>query len=41
MYGKANYKKVNQLRYDSFPQEYQGASDQLLIDFDDIFFLLV
>ena len=33
----SNYIKVNQLRYDSFSQKYQGTSSQVLIYFDGIF----
>ena len=32
---------VNQLRYDSFSQKYQGTSVQILIAFNGIGFLLV
>ena len=31
MYGKATFIKVNQLRYDSLSQKYQGISVQVLI----------
>ena len=31
MYGKATFIKVNQLRYDSLSQKYQGTSVQVLI----------
>ena len=31
MYGKATFIKVNQLRYDSFSQKYQGTSAQVLL----------
>ena len=41
MYGKATFIKVNQLRYDSLSKIYQGTSDQVLIAFKDIVFLLV
>ena len=41
MYGKATFIKVNQLRYDSFSQKYQGTSVQVLIAFNGIVFLLV
>ena len=41
MYGKATYTKVNQLRYDSFQQKYQGTSGKVLDAFGIIFFLLV
>ena len=41
MYGKATFIKVNQLRYDSFSQKYQGTSVQVLIAFYGIVFLLV
>ena len=41
MYGKATFIKVNQLRYDSLSQKYQGTSVQVLIAFDVIVFLLV
>ena len=37
MYGKANYIKENQLRYDSFSQKYHGTSGQVHIVFDGIF----
>ena len=35
----ATYIKVNQLRYDSFSQKYQGTSGQVPIVVNDIFFL--
>ena len=41
MYGKATFIKVNQLRYDSLSQKYQGASVQVLIALNGIVFLLV
>ena len=41
MYGKATFIKVNQLRYDSLSQKYQGTSVQVLIAFNGIIFLLV
>ena len=41
MYGKATFIKVNQLRYDSLSQKYQGTSVEVLIILDDIVFLLV
>ena len=41
MYGKATFIKVNQLRYDSLSQIYQGTSVQVLIAFNGIVFLLV
>ena len=41
MYGKATFIKVNQLRYDSLSQKYQGTSVQVLIAFNGIVFLLV
>ena len=40
MYGNATFIKVNQLRYDSLSQKYQGTSDQVLIAFNGIVFLL-
>ena len=40
-YGKATFIKVNQLRYDSLSQKYQGTSVQVLIAFNGIVFLLV
>ena len=33
MYGKVTFIKVNQLRYDSLSQKYQGTSVQVLIAF--------
>ena len=36
MYGKATFIKVNQLRYDSLSQKYQGTSVQVLIALNDI-----
>ena len=41
MYGKATFIKVNQLRYDSLSQKYQGTSVQVLIAFNGIVFILV
>ena len=41
MYGKATFIKVNQVRYDSLSQKYQGTSAQVLIVFNGIVFLLV
>ena len=41
MFGKATFIKVNQLRYDSLSQKYQGTSVQVLIALNDIVFLLV
>ena len=41
MYGKATFRKVNQLRYDSLSQKYQGTSVQVLIALNGIVFLLV
>ena len=41
MYGKATFIKVNQLRYDSLSQKYQGTSVQVLIALNGIVFLLV
>ena len=38
---KATFIKVNQLRYDSLSQKYQGTSVQALIAFNGIVFLLV
>ena len=38
MYGKATFIKVNQLRYDSLSQKYQGTSAQVLIALNDIVF---
>ena len=40
-YGKATFIKVNQLRYDSLSQKYQGTSVQVLIALNGIVFLLV
>ena len=40
MYGKAIFIKVNQLRYDSLSQKYQGTSVQVLIALNGIVFLL-
>ena len=40
-YGKATFIKVNQLRYDSLSQKYQGSSVQVLIALNGIVFLLV
>ena len=40
MSGKATHVKVNQLRYESFSQKYQGTSGQVPIAVNDIFFLL-
>ena len=37
MYGEATFIKVNQLRYDSFSQKYQGTAVQVLIVFNDVF----
>ena len=36
MYGKATFIKVNQLRYDSLSQKYQGTSAQVLIALNGI-----
>ena len=36
MYGKATFIQVNQLRYDSSSQKYQGSSVQVLIAFNGI-----
>ena len=36
MYGKATFIKVNQLRYDSLSQKYQGTSVQVLIALNGI-----
>ena len=36
MYGKATFIKVNQLRYHSLSQKYQGTSVQVLIAFNGI-----
>ena len=41
MYGNAKFIKVNQLRFDSLSQKYQGTSVQVLIAFNGIIFLLV
>ena len=41
MYGNATNIKVNQLRYDSLSQKYQGTSVQVLIALIGIVFLLV
>ena len=41
MSGKATFIKVNQLRYGSLSQKYQGTSVQVLIAFNGIVFLLV
>ena len=41
MYGKATFIKVDQLRYDSLSQKYQGTSVQVLIALNGIVFLLV
>ena len=41
MIGKATFIKVNQLRYDSLSQKYQGTSVQVLIAFNGIVVLLV
>ena len=41
VYGKATIIKVNQLRYDSLSQKYQGTSVQVLIALNGIVFLLV
>ena len=41
MNGNAKFIKVNQLRYDSLSQKYQGKSVQVLIAFNGIIFLLV
>ena len=38
---KATFIKVNQLRYDSLSQKYQGTSVQVLIALNGIVFLLV
>ena len=40
MYGKATFIKVNQLRYDSLSQKYQGTSVQVLIALNGVVFLL-
>ena len=39
MYGKATFIKVNQLRYDSLSQKYQGSSVHVLFAFNGIVFL--
>ena len=41
MNGNAKFIKVNQLKYDSLSQKYQGTSVQVLIAFNGIIFLLV
>ena len=41
MNGNAKFIKVNQLRYDSLSQKYQGTSVQVLIAFNGTIFLLV
>ena len=41
MSGKVTFIKVNQLRYCSLSQKYQGSSVQVLIAFNGIVFLLV
>ena len=41
MNGNAKFIKVNQLRYDSLSQKYQGTSVQVLIAFNGVIFLLV
>ena len=41
MYVKATFIKVNQLRYDSLSQKYQGTSVQVVIAVNGIIFLLV
>ena len=41
MYGNATNIKVNQLKYDSLSQKYQGTSVQVLIALIGIVFLLV
>ena len=41
MNGNAKFMTVNQLRYDSLSQKYQGTSVQVLIAFNGIIFLLV
>ena len=41
MNGNAIFIKVNQLRYDSLSQKYQGTSVQVLIAFNGIILLLV
>ena len=40
MYGKATFIKVNQLRYYSLSQKYQGTLVKVLIAFNGIVFLL-
>ena len=37
IYGKATFIKVNQLRYDSLSQKYQGTSVQVLIALNGVF----
>ena len=39
MYGKATFIKVNQLRYDSLSQKYQGTSVHVLFAFNGLFLL--
>ena len=41
MYGNATFIKVNQLRYDSLSQKYQGTSVKVLTAFNGTVFLLV
>ena len=41
MYGKATFIKVNQLRYNSLSQKYQGTPVQVLIALNGIVFILV
>ena len=41
MYGKATFIKVNQLRYDSLSQKYQGTSVQVLIALKALVFFLL
>ena len=41
MSGKATFIKVNQLRYGSLSQKYQGTSVKIFIAFNGIVFLLV
>ena len=41
MSGKATFIKVNQLRYGSLSQKYQGTSVKILIAFNGIVFLVV
>ena len=41
MYGKATFIKVNQLRYDSLSQKFQGTSVRVIIALNGIVFLLV